>query len=419
MGEPTILIVGGGIGGLTLALSLHQVGIACRVFEAAPEVRALGVGINLLPHAMRELTELGLQQKLAAVAVETKEVCFYDRFGHFIYREPRGRFAGYDWPQLSIHRGDLHAVLLAELLERCGPDVFVPGAKCVGFAQEGSAVRVKFANGESSSGDAVVGCDGIHSAVRRQLFPAEGAPAYQGINMWRGVTHARPYLSGASMVIAGWLETGKMVVYPIRAYPDGSQLINWVAEIQSPRNVMQDWNLAGRIEDFYPVFADRAHDWLDIAGLIRDADSILEYPMVDRDPLPYWTQGRVTLLGDAAHPMYPRGSNGGGQAILDARVLAGCLRQAPGVEAALSAYEAARLEPAYKVVIANRSVGPDAILRTVHERTGDKPFARIEDVVTKEELEAMAEKYKRIAGFEREALRERASLIAPAGKKAP
>ena len=406
-----ILVIGGGIGGLTLALSLHQAGIACRVFEAAPDIRPLGVGINLLPHAMRELTELGLQERLARVAVETKEFCYYDRFGQFIYKEPRGKFAGYDWPQLSIHRGELHSVLADAVRERLGPDSFVLGKECVTFTQTESGVRVDFSDGTSATGAAAVGCDGIHSAVRKQLHPDEGPPAYQGINMWRGVTRGQPFLSGASMVVAGWLEAGKMVVYPIRTFGDGTQLINWVAEIQSPRNVQQDWNLGGKLEDFYPVFASRAHDWLDIAAMIRDADSILEYPMVDREPLAWWTQGRVTLLGDAAHPMYPRGSNGAGQAILDARVLAGCLRREKDVAAALKAYEAARLKPAYEVVIANRSVGPDAILRTVHERTGDMPFGRIEDVISDAELRAMAENYKRIAGFEREALKTRPSLV--------
>ena len=411
MNEAEILIVGGGIGGLTFALSLHQAGIACRVFEAAPEIKALGVGINLLPHAMRELTELGLQASLAAVAVETREVCFYDRFGNFICKEPRGRFADYDWPQLSIHRGDLHRVLIEAASERLGADSFVMGKKCVAFEQNATDVVVRFEDGTSARGAAAIGCDGIHSAVRKQLHPGEGPPSYQGINMWRGVTRGRPYLSGASLVIAGWLEAGKMVAYPIRNFADGSQLINWVAEIQSPRNVQQDWNLAGRLEDFYPVFAGRTHDWLDIATLIRNAHSILEYPMVDRDPLPWWTQGRVTLLGDAAHPMYPRGSNGAGQAILDARVLAGCLRREKVAAGALAAYEAARLKPAYEVVIANRSIGPDAILRTVHERTGDKPFDRIEDVIGENEMRAMAENYQRIAGFEREALKSRASLV--------
>jgi 2-polyprenyl-6-methoxyphenol hydroxylase-like FAD-dependent oxidoreductase len=413
MKEGEILIAGGGIGGLTLALSLHQAGIACRVYEAAPEIKALGVGINLLPHAMRELSELGLLEALSAVAVETQEVCFYNRFGQFIHKEPRGRFAGYDWPQLSIHRGDLHAVLLAAARKRLGEACFVAGKRAVGFAQDAGGVTLSFEDGKSARGAALIGCDGIHSAIRKQLFPTEGPPAYQGINMWRGVTRGKPFLTGASMVIAGWLEAGKMVVYPIRNSidGDGNQLINWVAEIQSPRNVLQDWNLAGKLEDFYPVFAGRSHDWLDIDALIRNADSILEYPMVDREPLDHWTEGRVTLLGDAAHPMYPRGSNGAGQAILDARVLTGCLKREGGAADALKAYEALRLEPAYKVVLANRAIGPDAILRTVHERTNDRPFGRIEEVISAEEMVASGENYKRIAGFEREALRNRSSLV--------
>ena len=408
-----ILIAGGGVGGLTLALSLHQAGIACRVFEAAPEIRSLGVGINLLSHAMRELTELGLLDALRAVAVETREVCFYNRFGQFIHKEPRGKFAGYDWPQLSIHRGDLHEVLLAAVRQRLGGDAFVLGKKAVGFTQDADTITLQFEDGTSARGSAVVGCDGIHSAIRKQLHPGEGPPAYQGINMWRGVTRGKPYLSGASMVIAGWLEAGKMVIYPIRNNIDanGNQLINWVAEVQSPRNVLQDWNLAGKLDDFYPVFAGRTHDWLDIDALIRNADSILEYPMVDREPLSHWTEGRATLLGDAAHPMYPRGSNGGGQAILDARVLTGCLKREHGVPNALKAYEENRLKPAYEVVLANRAIGPDAILRTVHERTGDKPFGKIEDVISAEEMVDSGENYKRIAGFEREALRNRPSLV--------
>jgi 5-methylphenazine-1-carboxylate 1-monooxygenase len=412
-----ILIVGGGIGGLTLALSLHQVGIPCTVFEAAPEIKALGVGINLLPHAMREYAELGLQEKLSAVAVETQEVCFYNRYGQHILTESRGKFAGYDWPQLSIHRGDLHAVLVEAVRERLGADAFVTGRKCAAVEHDAiggvAGITVRFDDGSSARGAAAIGCDGIHSMVRKQLHPGEGPPSYQGINMWRGVTRRKPYLSGASMVIAGWLEVGKMVVYPIRNNidADGNQLVNWVAEVQSPRNVMQDWNLAGRLDDFYPVFKDWRFDWLDVAGLIRDADSILEYPMVDREPLPFWTQGRIALLGDAAHPMYPRGSNGAGQAILDARVLAGCLKREPSVVAGIKAYEKLRLKPAYEVVLANRSLGPDVILRTVHERTGDQPFKRIEDVIGAGEMAALGENYKRIAGFEREALRNRAPLI--------
>jgi 2-polyprenyl-6-methoxyphenol hydroxylase-like FAD-dependent oxidoreductase len=408
----TILIIGGGVGGLTLALSLHQAGLRCKVFEAAPEVRPLGVGINLLPHGMRELTELGMQQRLAGRAVATREVVFCNRFGQLIYREPRGRFAGYEWPQLSIHRADLQQVLLDAVRERLGNEAVELGRKCVALEQDERSAAVRFEDRSTVHGDAIIGCDGVNSTVRKILYPKEGPPAYQGINMWRGVTRAKPYLGGESMVIGGWLEVGKMVIYPIREPgADGVQLINWVAEIQSPRNVMQDWNLGGKLDDFYPTFAAWTFDWLDAAALLRNADTILEYPMVDRDPLPAWSRGRVTLLGDAAHPMYPRGSNGAGQAILDARALAGCLKREPGAVAALKAYEAVRLKAAYDVVLMNRTNPPDAILREVHRRTGDRPFARIEDVISNEELVALSENYKRVAGFERDALARRESFI--------
>ena len=411
--QAPVIVIGGGIGGLTLALSLHEAGIACRVFEAAPQIRPLGVGINLLPHGMRELTELGLQQRLAKLAVETKELCFYNRYGQFIYREPRGRFAGYEWPQLSIHRADLHQVLLDAVRERLGYDAVALNMKCARVVESPDGVAVRFEDGAVVTGSCAVGCDGIHSAVRKQLFPDEGPPSYQGINMWRGTTRAKPFLTGASMAVAGWLEVGKMVVYPIRNALDaqGRQLVNWVAEIQSPRSVRQDWNLGGRIEHFYPTFEKWRFDWLDCAALIRDAEEVLEYPMVDRDPLPFWSRGRVTLLGDAAHPMYPRGSNGAGQAILDARVLAGCLKRDPRTVEALKDYDERRRRAVNELVLMNRTNPPDAILREVWQRSGDKPFARIEDLISAGELAAMSESYKRIAGFDRDGLARRGSLV--------
>jgi len=408
-----VLIIGGGIGGLTLALSLHQAGIGCRVFEAAPEIQPLGVGVNLLPHGMRELTELGLREPLERVAVETRELCFYNRYGQFIFREPRGRFAGYEWPQLSAHRADLHEVLLEETRKRLGFDSVALNKKCIAIEQNSNSTTVKFEHGASATGSCVVGCDGIHSAVRKQLFPGEGPPNYQGINMWRGTTRMQPFLTGASMAVAGWLDVGKLVIYPIRRALDaeGRQLVNWVAEIQSPRNVRQDWNLGGRIEDFLPIFEDWKFDWLDCAAMIRGAEQVLEYPMVDRDPLPWWTKGRVTLLGDAAHPMYPRGSNGAGQAILDARALTGSLVRNSEPEKAFKEYERTRLQAVNELVLMNRSNPPDAILREVWQRSGDRPFARIDDVISQAELVAISENYKRVAGFERDSLSQRASLV--------
>ena len=410
-----VLIVGGGVTGLTLALSLHQAGIGCRVYEAAQELRHLGVGINLLPHAVREFTELGLAQRLERHAVLTREMRFYNRFGQFIHAEPRGRFAGYDWPQFSLHRGDLHRVLAGAVRERLGEGALILGHRCESVSQDALGVTLRFAGREAARGSVAIACDGIHSALRRQLHPGEGPPVYAGINMWRGVTLRPPFLGGSSMVQCGWLDVGKIVVYPISAELDGQgrQLVNWTAEIRSPRNVQADWNLEGRIEDFLPTFETFRFDWLDMPQLLRDAGTVLEYPMVDRDPLPRWTEGRVTLAGDAAHPMHPRGANGAAQGILDARALAGCLARERDPLAALQVYESLRREAANAVVLASRSISPDTILRLVHERSGDRPFARVEDVVSSDELVALMEKYKRVAGFEREALKQRASLVSP------
>ena len=407
-----IIIVGAGIGGLTLGLALHQAGIACRIYESVPDVKAIGVGINLLPHATKELAALGLEDALARVAVKTRDATFFNRFGQLIYQEPLGRAAGYEHPQFSIHRGDLQMILLEEFRSRAGGDRIVTNSHCVGVAQDEAGVTVTFSDGPGGKnrfavrGRVAIACDGINSAVRKQFFPGEGEPRYSGVNMWRGVTRWKPMLSGASMVRAGWLSHGKMVIYPIRAADsDGLQLINWVAEIETPNYRKRDWNRAGSIEDFIGAFADWHFDWLDVPAFVRAADLVLEFPMVDQDPLPRWSFGRVTLLGDAAHPMVPRGSNGAGQAILDVRALTTALRENADPVTALAAYEAQRLEATTRVVLTNRTNPPDAILREVYERTRDRPFAAIGDVISHEELVALSEGYKRIAGYSKDALR--------------
>ncbi|MEA2909688.1 MAG: 5-methylphenazine-carboxylate 1-monooxygenase, partial [Bradyrhizobium sp.] len=302
-----LIIVGGGISGLTLALSLHELGIPCRIYEGAPAFQRLGVGLNLHPHRVRELTQLGMQDELAKFAVETSEMNYYSRFGEFIFSEPRGRFAGYSWPQFSIHRGDFHRVLADAVRERLGPDAIVMNHRCTGVTQDDGGVTVHFADASGAAlpdvrGDVAIGCEGIHSAIRRQFFPTEGPPVYHGVNMWRGVSRWKPFLSGSTMVQAGWLDVGKMVIYPITKEPDadGMMLINWVAELQTSRDMLADWNLAGSIDDIYPTYADWHFDWLDVAAMIKKPEIVLEYPMVDRDPLPRWTHGRVTLVGDAA-----------------------------------------------------------------------------------------------------------------------
>jgi 5-methylphenazine-1-carboxylate 1-monooxygenase len=407
-----IIIVGAGIGGLTLGLALHAAKIPCRIFESAAEIKPIGVGINLLPHATKELAALGLEPALARAAIATTDATFFNRFGQLIYSEPLGRAAGYQHPQFSIHRGDLQMILRDAFVARAGADRLTTGRHCLGVEQSEAGVAVHFsdsADGTQRStvrGRAVIACDGINSAIRKQFFPGEGEPRYSGVNMWRGVTRWKPMLSGASMVRAGWLSHGKMVIYPIRpAGADGLQLVNWVAEIETANHRKRDWNRAGAIEDFIGAFADWHFDWLDVPAFIRAADHVLEFPMVDQDPLPRWSFGRITLLGDAAHPMVPRGSNGAGQAILDARALTSALLEHADPVASLASYEKQRLEATTRIVLTNRSNPPDAILREVFERTGDRPFGKVEDVISRDELVALSEGYKKIAGYSRDALR--------------
>ena len=407
-----VLIIGAGIGGLTLALMLHRAGIPCRVFEAAPEIKPLGVGINLLPHAMKELADLGLEGTLASRGVLAAEAVFFNRFGQLIYRETLGRAAGYAWPQISIHRGDLQAALVDAFVERIGRDRLMLGWECVSVEQEDGAAIARFRDPiakqelPAQRGVAIIGSDGIHSALRRRLYPGEGEPIYSGVNMWRGVTRWPPVLSGASMIRAGWFTHAKIVVYPIRRDIDaaGRQLVNWVVEIATPKHQGWNWSRPARLEDFIAPMAAWHFDWLDVPEFLRSADVMLEYPMVDKDPLPRWSFGRMTLLGDAAHPMYPRGSNGAGQAILDARALADCLAASSDTPAALAAYDQRRRHVTAEVVRANRATPPDAILGEVYRRTGDKPFASIDDVISREELVAITDAYKRVAGYAKDKL---------------
>jgi 5-methylphenazine-1-carboxylate 1-monooxygenase len=402
----SIAIIGGGIAGLALALNLHKRGMDCHVYEAAPEIRALGVGITLLPHAMRELTALGLQDALRAVAIENKESRFFNRFGQLIYREPRGKYAGYPYPEFGIHRGRLHLVLYDAARAAVGDGKISTNHRCVGLEQDGSGVTIHFQ--ETTTGvapasvraDIVIGCDGVNSVVRRKLYPDDHV-VFTGINTWRGVTRLRPIFDGRTYMRIGSIKTAKMVVYPIgdNVDGDGRQLINWVAEVTSETPSMNDWNKRGKLEDFYRYYEKWTFDWLDIAAMIREADMILEYPMVDKDPLDRWTFGRVTLAGDAAHPMYPRGSNGAAQALIDVRVLADFLHELANPLEALEAYETARLEPTSEIVRANRVSPPDTIMDKVQTLTRDKPFDNLDDFITQDELRAISKQYQRVAGF--------------------
>jgi 2-polyprenyl-6-methoxyphenol hydroxylase-like FAD-dependent oxidoreductase len=413
-----ITIAGAGIGGLTAALSLHAAGLKCRVLEAVRHPKPLGAGINLLPHAVRELTELGLGEDLARAAIPTAEMVHVDRFGNRIWSAARGLAAGYHWPQYSIHRGELQTILWSAVVDRLGPDAVRTGLAVERFTQPGDAVELEFRDRETGllrtlETDVLIGADGIHSAVRAQLHPGEGRPRWNGIHMWRGVTEAGPFLGGRTMIVAGSNRRAKFVAYPIsrRAEEQGQAAVNWVAEVLlEPGAVVapESWNRKARLEAVLPHFATFRFEWLDVPALIAGAPAIFEYPMVDRDPLPAWGSGRVTLLGDAAHPMYPVGSNGGSQAIIDARVLAWELARTDDPVAALAAYEEVRRPATSAMVLSSREMGPEGVLARVEERA-PHGFARIEDVLRSEELWSLSADYRALTGSDADTLNHRPS----------
>ena len=410
-----VLIAGGGLGGLVTALCLHKVGIECEVFEAATEFRPLGVGINLLPHSVRVLTHLGLADMLEEVGVATADLTYFSKHGREIWSEPRGRAAGYRWPQISIHRGEFQMQLVRAVEQRIGSERIHPGFAIKSFVDNGTSVTANFVNRKtgavagSAQGDVLVGADGIHSRVRRHFYPHEQQPRFSGRVLWRSMTLAQPFLSGRSMIMAGHARQ-KFVAYPISAATNGHTLVNWIAELAlaEGEEPTRDWNREVPRERFSGVFSDWKFDWLDIPGLIAASGPIYEFPMSDRDPVDRWSFGRVTLLGDAAHPMYPIGSNGASQAILDAAALASVLADATGssqesIATALQQYEAKRRPDTSKVVLLNRRQGPEAVMQLVEDRA-PQGFSSIDDVLLREERARIAEQYKQIAGFDRDAV---------------
>lgn len=399
-----IAIVGGGIAGLALALNLHHRGISCRVYEGAPSLKELGVGITLLPHAVRELSALGLQQEVAAIGIENRESAFFNRFGQRIYAEHRGKLAGYPYAEFGIHRGSLHMLMYRAVVERMGVDAVVVDSRCVGLDQDDGGVTLHFQNDAGNAlpdvkAGLAIACDGVNSAIRQMYYPGETV-RYTGINTWRGVTRRKPILDGRTYMRIGSIKSGKIVIYPIADYPEsGEQLINWVAEIESEKAIANDWNRTTESAEVLPIYKGWNFDWLDVEALIRDAGTIFEYPMVDKDPVDRWTFGRVTLAGDAAHPMYPRGSNGSAQALIDVRVLADFLAQGGDRCDALAGYEAARRDATAQVVRTNRASPPDLINIRVEELTGDQPFTDLDAFISQDELRAISDNYKRVAGF--------------------
>lgn len=395
-----IAIAGAGIGGLTAALCLHEAGHDVRIFEAVETLRPLGVGINILPHASGVLHGLGLGDALDEMAIRTRAIEYRTRFGHLIQSDPRSVEAGFAYPQYSVHRGELQFLLLDMLRARLGRDTLATGKAVASFGQDASGVHIDFADGTSHDSDLLVGADGFHSQVRRQLHPDEGPAHYEGTMMWRGASLQAPFADGRTMFIAGNHDV-KFVCYPIsaRAAREGKALVNWVAEVRRdlPRAADEaDWTREGG-RDFIAHFLDFRMPDIDIAALLQDTQAITQYPMIDRDPLPWWTRGRVTLLGDAAHPMYPIGANGASQAIIDARALADALAAQPGPEGLL-AYEGARLPATTEVVLNNRKSGPERVLDIAAARVRG-PEDRIEDLLSAAELEEVAANYRQVAGF--------------------
>ena len=416
-----VAIVGGGIGGMSLALSLMAVGLDdIDVYESSSAIKELGVGINVMPYAVRELDELGLLDELSSIGIPTADFSYYSRLGQWIWSEPLGVAAGYRWPQLSIHRGQLLGTLQRAVTARLGAERIHTGHHLARFAK-GSDGRpwAEFVDRATGSpvgrtqADLLVGCDGIHSMVRRTLYPEEGPPRWNGVTMWRGTTLGQPFLSGRTMINAG-SSRQRVVVYPIsgREEERGRALINWVATrklSEGQDTPPQDWTYAASSAEVLEPFSSFVFDFLDVSALIRDAEAIYRYPMVDRDPLSTWNFGRVTLLGDAAHPMHPVGGNGASQAIVDARVLARELALQPSVEQAVGAYDEQRTAATGALVQSNRKAGPHRCQDLVEERAPDG-FSELSDVVTPKELDEIADEYKHIAGLDVEGLNNRPSL---------
>ncbi|MCZ7660545.1 MAG: flavin-dependent oxidoreductase [Xanthobacteraceae bacterium] len=426
MTNSLVIIAGGGIGGLATALTLHQIGVPCRVFEAVREMQPLGVGINLQPNAVRELADLGVtQEDLDGVGLPAREWALVGLNGNDIYAEPRGREAGYKWPQYAVHRGAFHMLLYRSAVARMGPEAVRLGSRVTLYRRtaDGVSVLVEHADGATSEahGALLIGADGIHSAVRAQMHPAQPPIHWGGAVMWRGTTKGKPIRTGASFVGLG-THRQRVVFYPI-SHPDpatGLSTINWIAEVTMDN--AEGWKQRGWFrqvgtDGFIHHFAGWVWDWLDVPDLIRRADAVFENPMIDRDPVPTWHDGPVALLGDAAHPMYPTGSNGGSQAIVDARVLGAAMVEHGVTPAALAAYDARLCGPISQVVLRNRGAGPFGLLNMVDERCGGT-FENIDDVIPPAERAAFMAGYKAAAGLAIEQLNAAPPTIAPGARSA-
>lgn len=409
-----VLIAGGGIGGMVMALTLHEIGVPCTVFESVPQLQPLGVGINLQPNAVRELEDLGIGEvELDEAGLPAREWALVGLNGKDIYSEPRGKLAGYNWHQYAVHRGKFHLLLYRHVIERLGSDAVRLGQKVTGYARQadGSVVaRITTGNGRQieEAGALLIGADGIHSAVRAQMHPGQPPIRWGGTIMWRGTSPGVPIRTGSSFVGLG-TDRHRVVIYPISA-PDENGLaeINWIAE--QTYDADHDWQKTGwfrpvPLEDFASEFGGFVYDWLDLPALLAKSEVAYENPMIDRDPLPFWVDGPVALMGDAAHPMYPTGSNGASQAIMDARILGRIFTQGGVTQESLAAYNAELCETVGKLVLRNRGAGPFGLLNMVSDRCGGQ-FEDIDELISPAERDQFMQAYKAAAGFARDALNE-------------
>lgn len=410
-----VLIAGGGIGGLTTALYLHQAGIPVKVFESVNTLKPLGVGINIQPHAVKRLFSLGLQDALDATGIRTARLSFYSQRGSLIWTEPRGLDAGYDVPQYSIHRGELQMLLYEAVVERLGTENVYTGHHLAGFDQDDEGVTAHFTDRKTGAsvgsyrGDVLIGADGIMSQARQIFYPDEGVPVYSGLILWRGIVETDPYLDGRTMIMVG-NNTRKTVIYPVskKSMEQDKSLVNWIAERPVPMDLppqKEDWNRPGNKADFEDYFKTWHFPWLNIPNLIDITTSIYEFPMIDRDPIPQWSFGRVTLLGDAAHAMRPNGSNGASQAIWDAEVVCDMLVEQDDPVKALKAYEDFRLEPVSKLVFENRKTGPEKVMQEAEDNCTGECTDQC-TCLPKDYLEEVASRYKKLAGFDKESVRQ-------------
>ena len=407
----TVIVAGGGIAGMAMALTCHQLELPVIVHESVKTIEPLGVGINLQPNAVRELFELGLERDLAEIGIQAKEWALVGKNGNDVWSEPRGLDAGYRWPQYSVHRGHLQMMLYRQVLKRLGPKAVISDSRLKSYNNDNDHVLAHFVDSDGKEqkveGSILVGADWLHSSVRAQMHPNDGPPKWGGAVMWRGTTQAKPIRTGASFVLLGKLEQ-RFVCYPI-SQPDpitGKAIINWIAELTydtSKEWGHSDWNTQVPVEKFINHFSDWSYEWLDVPQLIREASAVYEYPMVDRDPLTTWVDGRCVLVGDAAHVMYPVGSNGASQAIVDTRVLGSAFVKHGLDQTALLHYESLNLKEMNELVLRNRGAGPIGILGIVEERCGGV-FDKIEDVIPRSEIEQYMSNYKAAAGFAIETL---------------